>query len=154
MKLPNGITRARDGLIYAVNTIPSVIQVFSLTEERQLQQEDEIHVELPMDNLSIDQNGDIYAAAFPQVHKWGTSSKDPSVGVPTAVFRIRRAGKGYRGTSRKGMEIYQGEYEVEKIIEDDGSLLPGSTSAVHDPMTGRIFLAGVMSPFVAVCETR
>jgi hypothetical protein len=45
------------------------------------------------------------------------------------------------------------EYLVEKVLEDDGSVLPGSTTAVHDAETGRIFLSGIMSPYIAICES-
>jgi arylesterase/paraoxonase len=153
MKLPNGLVRGRDGLIYVPSTLTGIIDVFSITEKRLLEKITSIHVGLPIDNLSIDKNGDIYAAAFPQVYKWTHSSKDPSINPPSAVFRVRKAGKGYQGDSRKGsMERYEGDYIIEKVVEDDGSLLPGSTTVVHDAQTGRLFLAGVMSPFIVICQ--
>lgn len=43
--------------------------------------------------------------------------------------------------------------EVKKVLEDwEGEVLPGATAVVHDAKTGRVFLSGVVSPFVTVCE--
>lgn len=73
-----------------------------------------------MDNLSVDSNGDIFAASFPHLYKTARSFDDPfAVNPPSAVFRIRK--------------LDGGEYEVKKMLEDDGGVLPGSTVAVHDP---------------------
>ncbi len=153
MKLPNGLVRGSDGLIYVASTITGIIDVFSISEKRLLEKITSIHVGLPIDNLSIDRDGDIYAAAFPQLYKLSHSSKDLSINPPSTVFRIRKAEKGYQGDTRKGsMERYEDGYIVEKVMEDDGSLLPGSTIVVHDAQTGRLFLAGVMSPFVMICQ--
>lgn len=154
MKMPNGVIRAKDGLIYVANTIPGEILVFSLTDEHRLVQVDSIHIGLPLDNLSIDSEGNIFAAAFPKAYRWTESTKNPDTWVPTAIFKISRKDKtGYGKFSRKEVKKYEGGYVVEKIIEDDGGELPASTVAVHDPKTGKVFLSGILS-FVSVCETR
>jgi arylesterase / paraoxonase len=99
---------------------------------------------LPMDNLSVDGKGDIYAASFPKMYLFARATKDPfNIDPPSAVVKVSRPGKGN-----------DGEYVVEKFFEDDGSVLPGSTIAVHDSQTGRVFLGGAMSPFITICETR
>lgn len=50
---------------------------------------------------------------------------------PSGVLRIRRLpGEGL-------------EYEITKVLEDDGSFLPGSTVAVHDAgVPERFFMGG------------
>lgn len=150
---PNGIIRARDGLIYVVHLIAREVLVYSLDTHGTLTHEDTIKIPLPIDNLSIDSEGDIYGAAFPQAYKILDSFKDASIRVPTAVLKISRGGKQRKGPlKQRDTEIYQGDYLVEKVLEDDGSLLPGSTKAIHDPKTGRIFLSGIISHFIAVCE--
>lgn len=109
---------------------------------------------LPVDNLSVDKNGDIFAAAFPRVYEWIRSSKNPfNVNPSSAVLRIRRGGKGYNGR-RVSMEGKDGTWAVEKVMEDNGSVLPGATVVVHDAQTGRIFLSGIMAPYITICETR
>ncbi|GKZ40231.1 hypothetical protein AbraIFM66950_004021, partial [Aspergillus brasiliensis] len=45
------------------------------------------------------------------------------------------------------------EYEVIKVVEDgEARILPTTTSAVHDPISGRLFLGALPSPFMVVCE--
>lgn len=148
--------RARDGLIYVVHLITRKIGVYHLEADGKLTQIDLISVPYPIDNLDIDSKGDIYAAGFPQayVHQEALDKGKP-VNPPTAVFRIsRKEKKGAEELKKRGSAIYRGGYVVEKIMEDDGGLLPASTKAVHDPKTGRIFLSGIVSPFIAVCEPR
>lgn len=156
---PNGLVRGRDSLIYVPNTVSSgIIDVFSLDEHHILKLVDTIEVPYPVDNLSVDNNGDIFAASFPQVYKWVESSKDPfNVNVPSAIVRIRKAGmQGKKGKGRKGV-LLQGElgdWDVETILEDDGSVVGGASIAVHDVETGRIFTGGAVAPFISICETR
>lgn len=155
LKLPNGVTRARDGLIYVASTFTGKIAIFTQLEDRTLRQVDEVDIGLPIDNISIDSKGAIFAAAFPKAYKSTESFNDPEIDVPSAVFRIsRKDDKDYGVFKRRTKESYDRQYVVEKVLEDDGVLLPGSTAAVHDPQTGRIFLSSATAPFVAVCETR
>jgi arylesterase/paraoxonase len=151
--------RGRDGLIYVPNTVtPGIIEVFSLDEHHMLTLLDTIEVPYPVDNLSVDKNGDIFAASFPQVYKWAQSSKDPfNVKVPSAVVRIRKGEmKGKNGKGREGVVLHgeAGDWEVEVILEDDGSVVGGASIAVHDAETGRIFTGGAVAPFISICETR
>lgn len=153
---PNGLVKGRDGLIYVPNTIDGTIDVFSLGEDHMLKQVNHIVVGLPLDNLSVDKNGVIFAAAFPKVYKQLQAAKNPfHVDPPTAVFKITRGGKGYDGVGRKGhLEHHEADYYVEKLFEDDGSLLPSTSTAVHDVETGRFFLGSPVSPYIVICETR
>jgi hypothetical protein len=154
--LPNGLVRGPDGLIYVPSTVNSEIRIFSLDEHHKLTQVDSIKVPLPMDNLSFDANGDLIVAAFPRLYKWTESSYKPfDVKVPSAVLRVRRRGGiGRKGKRGGGRESVKGEWEIMKLMEDDGSTLPGATIAAHDVQTGRIFLGGAVSPFITICETR
>jgi arylesterase/paraoxonase len=155
LNFPNGLVKGQDGLIYVPSSIDRTVDVFSLGEDHMLKHVNRIMVGLPLDNLSVDKNGDIFAAAFPQIYKWMKSSKDPfALAPPTAVMKITR-GKGYEGSGRKGhLEHEEADYYVEKVFEDDGSVLPCSSVAVHDTETGRFFLGGPVSPYIAICETR
>lgn len=154
MKLPNGLVRGHDGLIYVPSTIDSSIYVLELVGDT-LNLVNTIAAGLPIDNLSVDQNGDIFAAAFPQAYKWVKSSKAPfEHDPPTAVLRISRRGGIGKGEGRKGNLPVVAEYEVSKVMEDDGSVLPGSTVVIHDAQTGRYFLGGAVAPYVTICETR
>lgn len=148
--MPNGLIRARDGLIYVPSTLDGTIKVFQLSKNHMLLKVKEIDVPLPIDNLSVDEAGDIYAAAFPKLYIWVESSKNPfDVDPPTAVYRIHKSGKEGGGFTDAYADAI---YVVDMVLEDDGSVLPGATTAVHDTETGRIFVSGVMSPFIAICE--
>lgn len=144
-------------MIYVPDTIGVKIDAFSLSEDHKLHLVHTINSILPLDNLAVDGNGDIYAAAFPKLHNWAKATKDPfNLNPESTVLKISREGKGYQGTSRKAhVEKWNdGDYVVEKVFEDNTGVLPGATVAVHDSATGRFFLGGSMSPFVTICETR
>lgn len=154
--LPNGIARGPDGLIYVPSTLTGEIRVFSLNEHHTLDQVDSIQNSLPIDNLSFDKHGDLFVASFPRLYKWAESSHKPfDVKVPSTVFRIRKIGT-WKGAEVKRGTVHKGDegYEIKKILEDDGTTLPGATIAVHDVETGRIFLGGAVAPFITICETR
>ncbi|EHK96579.1 putative Serum paraoxonase/arylesterase 2 [Glarea lozoyensis 74030] len=122
---PNGLVRGKDGLIYVPNVIGSNVQVFALTETHHLRKLHTLKT-LPIDNLSVDQNGDIFGAAFPQVYKWIQSSSDAfGVHPPSAVVKISRAGKVHGRAVDVDRTV--DDYTVEKIFEDDSGVLPGST---------------------------
>ena len=93
-----------------------------------------IKLGMPVDNLSIDGNGDIYAAGFPKILKVLEAFKKPyETRSPSTIWRIRRVGLGL-------------DYEVRRILEDkEATIVRGLTVAVHDVKTGRLFLGGNVS---------
>lgn len=120
-----------------------------------LKLEDTIEIGYPIDNLSIDSEGDIFVASFPRLHEMVDTFKNHSMSASTTIFKVSRDEERVKGApKRQNIEAFDGDYIVEKILEDDGSLLSGSTTAVHDPKTGRLFLSGVIQPNVVVCEPR
>lgn len=148
---PNGLVRGHDGLIYVPSTGRGDIQVFSLSEDHLLKKVYTIEGVLPTDNLAVDGKGDIYGAAFPKLTEWSKGTKDPyGVHPPAAVLKINRAGKKYTGESA----AQASDFVTEKAFEDDGSVLPGSTVAVHDSQAGRFFVGGAFAPYIAICETK
>lgn len=129
--------KGHDGLIYVPSSITGKIQVFSLQPDDTLMPVHTISLEAPLDNLSIDSKGDIYATTFPKMLEFLKHHKNPyGVHPPTAVWRIRKTNEG-NGEMRKGMQ-----FETKKVLEGSGEHLPSATIAVHDPKTGRIFLGG------------
>lgn len=155
-KFPNGLVRGPEGLIYVPESIDGTISVFTLTADHNLQLINTIQTGMPLDNLSVDSNGDIFAAGIPQSYKWIRTSKAPFDEIsPSTVFQIRRINsKGGQAKGRKNLFTSELEYQVEKILEDDGSVLPGSTVAVHDADMGRFFMGGAMSPYITICERK
>ncbi|KAK2042979.1 calcium-dependent phosphotriesterase [Colletotrichum somersetense] len=142
-RYPNGLVLGRDGLIYVPSAMAGGIQVYRVLPENDgLQKVADIPVPYSIDNLSVDGKGDIYAAVFPRGIEILQAFKDPLNKTPkSAAVRISKESEGV--------------YVWEKVIEDGASeVLPGSTAVVHDAKTGRLFFAGVVSTFVAVCEPR
>ncbi|KXH66234.1 hypothetical protein CSAL01_11699 [Colletotrichum salicis] len=142
-RMPNGLVRGLDGLIYVPSSMAGGVQVVEvLSNDNGLKKVADIPVPYSIDNLSVDSKGDIYAAIFPRGIEILQAAKDPLNARPkSGAVRIRKEGEGV--------------YVWEKIIEDGaGEVLPGSTTVVHDAKTGRLFFGGVTSPFIAVCESK
>ena len=98
-----------------------------------------IHVGMPVDNLSVDQAGDIYAAAFPKILEVVKAFQNPyGRGFPSTIWRIRRVSPGL-------------DYEVKKILEDgEAKIIQGATVVRHDRKTGRLFMGGKESLEIVV----
>lgn len=105
---------------------------------------------MPIDNLSVDSNGDVFAAGFPDSLALLAAIEDPwNVFPPSTVWRVRSVPEGTGNAGQKAA------FEVTKVLEDrEGRFLGTTTTAVHDVKTGMFFLGGVTSPFLTVCEAR
>lgn len=130
------------GEIHVLSLTPPETSASGLPELKRLKV---LEAGYPLDNLSLDKRtGDIYAAAFTDVFKTMKSFDDPlEKNPPSAVLRIKRLG----GQGEEGLE-----YEITKVLEDDGSMLPGSTVAVHDSgVPERFFLGGKFYVLFLLC---
>ena len=144
LKFPNGLSRNSDGLFYVPSAIDGKIRVFTLnTPTQTLRLLDTINIGMPLDNISPDANGDIYAAGFPNLYQSGKGFDDPYKEIsPVTIWRISKR-EGGSGDDVRG--IGKG-YSVEKVIEDgQGKVLSGSTTVRHDVKTGRLFVSGEFS---------
>ncbi|PLB53325.1 calcium-dependent phosphotriesterase [Aspergillus steynii IBT 23096] len=141
---PNGVTRGKDGLFYVVNAAAGKVLVYELVEG-QVRRVDEIDTGFAMDNLSVDEEGSIIAAAFPDLMGVLKAFDNPNtVNVASAVLRIT-----------KGEVDGKTQYEVEKIIEDkEGKMLSTITTAANDLQSGQLFTGGILTPFLTVCKKR
>ena len=126
------MTKGRDGLYYIPSSFKDNIRVMELQSDLMLKEIDVIHVGMPVDNLSVDRNGDIYAAAFPKILTLLDSFKDPHhVDSPSTIWRIRKVGS---------------RYEVTKTLEDrEAKTMGGATVARHDAKSGMLFIGGTYS---------
>ncbi|KAM0334501.1 hypothetical protein ACHAQA_001530 [Verticillium albo-atrum] len=138
-RFPNGLAHGPNGLLYVPSAATGVIHVFQVLEDNNIEQIDVIKTGYSIDNVSVDQNGDLFVAAFPIGLGVLKAFNDPRNSFPpAAVLRVRKGADGYI---------------VEKILEDaKAEVLPAATTALHDVKTGKIFLSSVVSPFIAVCE--
>ncbi|KAH8803297.1 hypothetical protein F5884DRAFT_805042 [Xylogone sp. PMI_703] len=151
---PNGIGVGHDGLVYVPNTVTGDLNIFTLNSSRQFEEVATVKTGYPLDNLHIERNGDVYAAAFPQMYKLMASGKQPfALNPPAMVLKIRRE-DGAEEVDKEGKSRKTPSWVVEKVLEDDGSVLPGATVAVHDELMDSIFVGGVCSPFIAICKSK
>lgn len=130
---PNGLIHSRvDQQIYLPSSAAGGVKVLRRHPDDSLELAHDVDLPYAIDNLSEDQNGDIWAAVIPRGVDFFKHTNSPfAFSPPSSVFKIRR---GSNGTY---------DAKVEKVLEDrDGEVLPGTTTVVHDTITGRLFLSG------------
>ncbi|KAF1968561.1 calcium-dependent phosphotriesterase [Bimuria novae-zelandiae CBS 107.79] len=149
-KMPNGLARGLDGLIYVPSSVTGTITVYSinrpdpnasLASEPKLTILDTIHVGMGLDNIALDLDGDLWAAGFADGIKLMKWMEDP-VGerVPSTVWRVRKKHGDVSG------------YQVDKVIEDSKArILNAVTTIRHDTKTGRLFMGGEWSVNFELC---
>ncbi|KIV79805.1 hypothetical protein PV11_07350 [Exophiala sideris] len=145
-KFPNGLHLGSDGLLYVPSAAVGGIDVFKPAADGSVEKVHHIDLDYPIDNLSEDANGDIFAAGMPKGIASLAAFNDPqNTPIPPAtVWRVRRV-------NQEVTDKY--DYELFKVIEDAaGEKLPGATTIIHDASTGRLFLSGVVAPFITVCQ--
>lgn len=129
LQFPNGLTIGQDGLVYVPSSMLGSIDVFKPDHNKQLQRISQVKTGFALDNLSVDKNGDIFAAAFPRGLSVLEAYDDPwNSHAPAAALRLSKN--------------KEGEYTVVKTIEDGfGDILPAATTVIHDAQTGRLFFS-------------
>lgn len=139
---PNGLTKGHDGLLYVPSSLLGTIDVYQPQPGGDLTRLQTIETGYSLDNLRPDRDGHIFAAAITNAIKFFAAMSDPyNKTTPTAGLRVTKNAAG--------------RYEVTKVVEDGlGEVLPGATTVLHDATTGRIFLSGVGSPYIAVCDRK
>lgn len=142
LKFPNGLIRdPKNGFLYVPSAASGGIYVYRALLDFSLEKADFIDIPYPIDNLSQDSDGNIFVPAFPKGLTMMGAFEDPfGPTPPSTILRVKRRADGLG-------------WEWEKVLEDaKGEALPATTTAIHDAKTGRIFLSGVFSPFITVCE--
>lgn len=151
---PNGLYRARDGLLYVPLAGAGTIYVYRHVPQanngdqkrHSVEQVGFIDIGYALDNISEDADGNLFVATFPKPIEILKPNADPFTHwTTTAIFRIQKIQESDGKLS----------FTFDKILEDrDKEVLPGATTAVRDAKTGRLFLGGVTSPFIAVCDPK
>lgn len=123
-----------DGSVVKVRTRDEAFRA-SLTDISTNGQLDEVPVEFPLDNISIDSDGNILGAGFPALLKMLDHFKDPAkFHPPTALIKISK---------NKGKDAFYGQkWTSEVLLEDDGSTVSGFTFVEHDTERGLLFAGG------------
>lgn len=128
-RFPNGLVRGNDGLVYVPESAGSGIHVMELQEDGTLREVDFIRIGMPLDNLSLDANGDIWAAGLPKALIAVKAAHNPfKKQAPTTVWRVSKTDEGYK---------------TFKVLEDrDSKVLTQIATVQHDVKTGRLFIVG------------
>lgn len=131
LKFANGLVRGHDGLLYVPQAALPYISVYRLKESGLLEEVDRIVLGMPVDNLSVDAHGIIWAAGMTKVAETMGAVGDPFNRLsPSTIFQIHKRDDG--------------KYETSKVLEDrDKRILSGASTAVHDTTTGRLFIGGM-----------
>ena len=134
---PNGVIRSSKypNRFYVPSTSDPNIRVFELQADNTLTLIDVIHIGYPADNLTVDEQDNIYAASFPNVPKLLAKFKDPYTKVsPTTIVKISK--------NQAQDKFFGKKWNVEKILEDDGNQMSGATTALWDESNGGLWLGG------------
>ncbi|KAJ3529550.1 hypothetical protein NMY22_g8948 [Coprinellus aureogranulatus] len=145
MRGNNGITQASNGTFYVVNSPGGQLYVLDKQADNTLIMTDVIEADRSMDNVMVDSEGHVWAAAFPKVlvlvHE---HFKNPSIPSPSSALRF---------SINTGPGMFYGEkFKVDRVFEDDGSIASGVTSAAYDAERNRLFLHGLASPHLTICR--
>ncbi|TFK96210.1 hypothetical protein BDV98DRAFT_338755 [Pterulicium gracile] len=137
-----------NGTFYVANALRGGVTVLELVDDGgALVKVESIPTEYPIDNLSLDQGGHLWAAGLPQL--WDMVFKmfvDGETRVASSAFRISK---------NTGTGAFFGErYTVSKMFQNNGSLASASTSVVFDRERELLYLSGVAAPWLTVCNTK
>ncbi|KAF9519708.1 hypothetical protein BS47DRAFT_1336806 [Hydnum rufescens UP504] len=146
----NGITTIDGDIFYVSNSFGGAIGVFRRLTDNTLSQVDSIFLGRSPDNLSFDEENNLYAATFINSIGFATrSSHDYTIPSPSSVYKIS-LNQTTANTSRAGGG--KGKYAVDKIFEDDGTLATGITTAAWSSDGKKLYLTGILSPWLLVCQ--
>jgi len=140
----NGIVRALNGTVYVASSLSGKINVFEEENDHSLVSGDVIALGRSVDNLSIDTNQALWAAAIPDGLAFISAYYNLERVAPSSAIRI---------TNNVGKEVFFGEkLKVVKVFEDDGTQASGTTSVVHDAERHLLFLSGIVSAHLTICK--
>ncbi|KAJ3802966.1 hypothetical protein GGU11DRAFT_763364 [Lentinula aff. detonsa] len=142
----NGIVKAPNGTIYVASATGLEIKMYEKQDDDSLVFLEGVHCDTPIDNLSIDKEGTVFAAGMPKSLEVWEHTKNSSHPSPVCAWAFsKNIGPG---------AFYGEKYKVQKVYENDGTIASGSTTVVHDAERGRLFMHGVFSHYLTVCHTR
>ncbi|KZV91865.1 calcium-dependent phosphotriesterase [Exidia glandulosa HHB12029] len=138
----NGIVRApSNNTLYVASSTHALILVHEVSEDGTIVPTETIPMGLPVDNLAMDKDGVIWAAAFPKAITLATCMQDYTFQcrVPATALSVSK-GKA------------PAPYTVERVFEDNGTITSGVTAVVHDAERKRLYMSGAMQQWLTVCN--
>jgi len=149
-KIPgaNGMTRSRTNNTFYVGSATSGgVRIYERQADNTLLLVDFAASDgLPLDNLSVDSNGAVWAAAFPKGFHLLQRFKDITTNAASRAIRITHNPEAAESYLRLP------NHKVEKIFEDDGLIAQGSTCVVNYPEKNLLFLNGISANHLTICN--
>ena len=121
-------------LLYVASPRSFEINVYDVNEDGTLAFQSIIPCGTGIDNLELDENGDIWTAGHPNLLKFTSYAAGKSDISPSEVLRI-----SYRDKS---------DYSIQQVYVEDGQILSGSSVAV--PFGPYVFVGSVMDDEVLI----
>ncbi|KAG7098599.1 hypothetical protein E1B28_000524 [Marasmius oreades] len=140
----NGIVKAPNGTIFVAGSLAKAVHVFDRQEDNSIVLADVIPCETPLDNLSIDVDGVVWGAGFPSVLSTARHIQRPTTPAPSVAWKF--------GINAGPNSFYGEKFKVERAFEDNGTLVSGATSVVHDAERQLVFFHGIAAPWLTVCK--
>lgn len=137
MAYANGINMNKEGeLVYVTETLGGKLNVFRRDlGDGNLTILHSFELGAGLDNIDIDEQGDLWIAVQPDLVALGAHMKDPSSLSPTKVLQI----------SVNGEDLI-----VNEVFRDDGNLVSGGSVAVQ--YKSRLLLGAVSNAKIVICE--
>ncbi|TRM70176.1 hypothetical protein BD626DRAFT_563851 [Schizophyllum amplum] len=137
----NGIVRTSEQTLLIGSATRPEVRVLARQANNTLLVTDVITHDLPLDNLTVDKDGVVWAAGFPKGAELIQKHIPDPLNNPSASTAVRITCNG-------------GKCTVDKPFESDGSnnIASGTTTVVHDTERNKLFLSGVMAPGLTVCD--
>ncbi|KAJ7647424.1 hypothetical protein FB45DRAFT_893403 [Roridomyces roridus] len=137
----NGIARQPDnGTVFVGNCIFGGVHVLETQPDNTLVKKSSIPIDRPIDNLSIDKDGVLWAAGMPYPLSLLKHLANPSLLSPTSAHAAHADPNS------------SSQFRVVKMFEDDGNIARATTTVVHDAERRRLFLHGNAAPHLTVCN--
>ncbi|KAL1743409.1 hypothetical protein HDZ31DRAFT_40997 [Schizophyllum fasciatum] len=127
----NGIVRVSDDRFMLGSATRPEVRVLALSPDDTLSVLSLGLTDLPLDNLTIDEDGVVWAAGFPKGAELIQKHIPDPVNNPSASTAVR-------------ISCSNGNCTIDKPFESDGSgnIASGTTTVVHDAERKRLFLSG------------
>ncbi|KZO98318.1 hypothetical protein CALVIDRAFT_512291 [Calocera viscosa TUFC12733] len=143
---PNGIARGKDGKVWVSASFIGEVRAYEEEELGRLREVDRVLLDRYEDNVSVDENGDVFVATFPRAtdfkHMYESGGRGLSPSTVHRVFLNRTAVQDPGAKSK---------YAAELFFADDGREASGVTTVEHWPGGRTLFVHGLIAKHLLVC---
>jgi arylesterase / paraoxonase len=113
----NGLAMSKDGKkLYATSTVGKLMRVYNRTvTSGELSLLTDVFLDTGVDNINVDEDGNIWAGCMPKLLSFMKFTKDPSMLAPSQVLRIQN--------------VSDDKYEIKEVYLNSGEEISGCSSA-------------------------